>query len=200
MSTDTQAAIQLNPTLQALAERVTDICQEAERLTQGLSPAQRLWSPDPEHWSIAQCLDHLNKVGYPLLSRFEAAIQQLEAQGLRSDGPFHYSRLERWFIRLLSPDPPMKVPVPKIFIPAATPEALTDTVPRFLELQAALLQCIHQANGLALTQVRISSVANPLLRLSLGAYLEATIGHEQYHLLQAQAIRNHPDFPPSPQG
>ncbi len=77
------------------------------------------------------------------------------------------------------------------------PEARTEVVPRFLALQDSLLECFQKANGLDLTQVKVVSPASPLIRLRLGAYLESTVGHEEYYLLQAQAVRAHPAFPVS---
>src|SRR5438477_7339135 len=113
MSTQTEAEMRLIPQLQAMQERVATLRQQAESRTQGLSVAQMNWSPAADRWSIAQCLDHLAKTGVLLLPHFETAIQQLEAQGQRSEGPFRYSLLERWVIRVLSPDPPIKLPVPR---------------------------------------------------------------------------------------
>lgn len=189
------SAVQLNPELQHLHDQVMALKQEVEAATDGLTAAQLNWSPAPTQWSIAQCLDHLNLVGYMDLPLFEAAIDQLHAQNLRGDGPFRYSLWERWFIRILSPNPPFKIPVPPQFVPAESSETPTDVVPRFLALQDALLRSLESANGYDLTRVKITSPVNRLFKLRLGAWYQAAVGHEQYHWLQAQAVRSHSDFP-----
>ncbi|HZP83709.1 MAG TPA: DinB family protein [Chthonomonadaceae bacterium] len=185
----------LHPTLHRAYAAFAEIRREAEALAGGLTPAQWNWSPAPDQWSLAQILDHLNKTGHQVLPRFETALESLRAQNLRSDAPFRYSLVDRWFLRILRPNPPMKVPVPAIFVPNADPAALTDTLPTFLALQDKLLQFVEAANGFDLGRVKVPSPVSPLVRLSLGAYLEGTAGHEQYHWLQARALRAHPNFP-----
>lgn len=184
-----------NPTLQRVHEAFAEIQREAEAMAGTLTPTQWNWSPAPDKWSLAQILDHLNKTGYLVLPRFETALESLRAQNLRSDGAFRYGLIDRWFLRILSPNPPLKVPVPAIFVPNADPAALTDAPPTFLALQDKLQQFVAAANGFDLGRVKVPSPVSPLVRLSLGAYLEGTAGHEQYHWLQAQALRAHPNFP-----
>lgn len=184
-----------NPTLQRVYEAFAEIQREAEAMAGTLTPAQWNWSPAPDKWSLAQILDHLNKTGHLVLPRFETALESLRAQNLLSDGPFRYRLIDRWFLRILSPNPPLKVPVPAIFAPNADPAALTDALPTFLALQERLLRFVAAANGFDLGRVKVPSPVSPLVRLSLGAFLEGTAGHEQYHWLQAQALRAHPNFP-----
>lgn len=187
---------QLIPQLQTLHDQVIEIRRQAEESATGLTDAQLSWSPDRKTWSAGQILEHLNKVGQALLPGLNPAIQELQDNNLRSNGPFRYGRIERWFIRMLSPNPPFKVPVPPQYVPPSA-EAVKDAVACFLKLQEDLLAAIQAANGLNLTARKVVSPASKMVRLSVGAWLEATVAHEQYHLLQLQELLKRPDFPAS---
>jgi hypothetical protein len=189
----TSAANQLIPELQRYCDQIGEIEREVERLTGGLTDAQMQWSPAPDRWSLVQLFDHLNRVGGPLLPKMQEAIRQGKAQGWHSEGPFRYNWMERLFIRMLSPGATMKVPVPPLFVPAESP--VPESLPKFMALQEALRACIGEANGLNLTRMKITSPASRLVRLCLGAWFAATVAHEQYHLLQMQALRADPQFP-----
>lgn len=183
----------LTPELQGYRDQIAALRREAQLLTDGLTDAQRNWSPAPDTWSIAQCLDHLNKVGSLLLPRFEAAIQKARAENLLGHGPFRYGPHERLFVRLLRPNTPLKIPVPPLYAPDKAP--VTDAAPRFLALQDGLSGVLEAANGLHLAKIKVVSPASSLVRLSLGAWFAGTVVHEQYHLQQAQAVRARSSFP-----
>jgi hypothetical protein len=198
---DTAASARLIPQLQTLHDQVSALRRDAERLAAELTEAQWDWSPAPKRWSLAQILDHLNRtaaspgIGAALLPRIQAALEELRAKNLRSEGPFRYSLRERLFIRILSPDPPFKVPVPPQFVPAPAPDARSVVVPEFLKLQDGLLRCLEAANGLDLKRAQVDSPVNSAVRMSVGGYLEATVAHERYHWTQAQALLADPRFP-----
>lgn len=188
------------PELRAWHDALKAIADDARRLTEGLSDEALHWTPpgtnDP--WSIARCLDHLNKTGYLLLPKMEEAIRQGKARGFQETvgGPVRgFNIFERYFIGLMQPGAKTKVPVPPVFAP--DPRPASDTLPRFLTLQERLGECIIAADGLDLARIKVTSAANRLLRMSLGAWLEATVAHERYHLLQARAVRENPGLPSS---
>jgi hypothetical protein len=52
-----------------------------------------------------------------------------------------------------------------------------------------------EREGLDLSKVRIASPFLRLLRLPVGAFLEALAGHAQRHLDQARWVTAHPGFP-----
>ena len=183
-----------NATALSPQESVTAAYETAQTLTAGLSESQRLWSPGGDTWSLAQIFDHLNRVGYATLPRLEAAITAIKAAGKRSDTPFKPSFVENWFINAVSPGGKMTMPVPSLYEPAKNPAELADALPRFLALQNALIACMKSAEGLNLAGAKVTSPASPLLRVRLGAWFLALPAHQQYHLLQAYALRNHPHF------
>ena len=78
---------------------------------------------------------------------------------------------------------------PSVFEPDA-PNTLYpgEVIDEFLALQDQLSTCVVDAEGLHLRRLRLPSPAVPLLRISLGAWFEATLAHERRHLKQARRI------------
>jgi hypothetical protein len=186
----------LIPQLQSLHDQLVQIKREVEEITTGLSDSQLDWSPDRNTWSINQILEHLDKVGELIVDPLRKRIEELKTRGLRGEGPFRYSFIERLFIRMLSPNPPFRSPVPPQYVPAAA-GTVKNALPRFLKLQDEFRALVQEANGLNLTALKVVSPASRVVRLSVGAWLEAMVAHEQYHLLQIHALRKRPDFPSS---
>ena len=58
-----------------------------------------------------------------------------------------------------------------------------------------LLEQIERAEGLDVSRMRMPSPFLKLMRLPLGAFLEALAGHELRHLKQARRVTADPGFP-----
>jgi hypothetical protein len=145
--------------------------------------------PNPEMWSVAQIFDHLNTAGWLLLNPLEQAIQRGQEKGPYGEPPFQYGFISRWFIRSMQPSSGWTFTAPSVFEPASN-ETLypQETVEEFRALQDQFARCVADAEGLDLRRIRVSSPAVPLLRISLGAWFEATLAHEDRHLEQAERV------------
>lgn len=146
-------------------------------------------SPDPESWSVAQVFDHVNTAGWLLLTPLEEAIQDGKHTGPYADPPFRYGFISRWFVRSMQPSSDWSLSTPSVFTPEPT-ETLypEETVEEFRALQDQFAECVAESEGLNLRRIRIPSPAIPLLCISLGAWFEATLAHEERHLEQARSI------------
>lgn len=177
---------------------ITTLQQDVHILADALTPAQWRWTPSTGKWSIGQCLDHLNKVGYAVLPGAEAAITKLKVEGRRAPKkPAHlicYNMLDEWFVRLMSPNPPFSMPVPKNFEPAKEIDP-ANLLAQFFALQDAIEKLVEEADGWDTLGITVGSPALPALKFSLAAYLEGTIMHQRYHWLQAKAVRANRSFP-----
>jgi hypothetical protein len=165
--------------------------EEATTLVTDVDAKTLRAQPAPEMWSAAQCIDHLNTAGWLLLQSMERMIQQGQAEGPYGEPPFEYGFVSRWFVRVLKPSSDWTFDAPSLFEPDAPntlyPGEITD---EFLALQDQFSECVVDADGLDLRRLRLSSPAIPLLRISLGAWFEATLAHERRHLDQARRILN----------
>ena len=187
----------LRSDLRRMAEHVAELKDEASELFRSTTAEQWLWSPDRNTWSMALVVEHLNSVARQGLPRLEETIVRTRAEGALSDAVPQYGLFDRFFIRLLSPNPPFQVPVPTIYIPQVGGDPSTVTGPEFLAALDRTSACLRAANGLDLKKLKVQSPANPMIRLTLGAWLEGLVAHNEYHWLQVRALRSHAGFPRS---
>ena len=179
----------MHPQLDGYRSDFTSLKEEASSLVDDLDADSLQTSPDPETWSAAQCFDHLNTAGWLLLRSLEESIRQGRKEGPFGEPPFEYGFVSRWFVRSMEPSSGWTFTAPSVYEPDP-PSTLypNEAVDEFLELQDQFADCVEAADGLDLRRLRLPSPALPLLRISLGAWFEATIAHEHRHLKQAQQV------------
>jgi len=185
-----------------LAVLITEIdanMSHAESLAARLSHQQFNWRPDPASWSIAQCLSHLNVVDGQDLAPIRIAIADGKSRRLTGEGPFSYGFLSRKFVASMEPPAKRKFKAPKRYVPPeeSDPQA---TLGEFRRISKELRALAQSAAGLHLSRVKTRMPASlPLLstlvKMPLGARFELVTAHDRRHLWQAEAVRNHPDFP-----
>lgn len=174
------------------------IATEVVGLTNGLTKEQFNWKPEPDSWSVGQCIDHLNRAGYALLPLFEKAIHGGRQNGMTGEPPFQYDFVSRWFIRFNEPTSNFKMKTFKLYAPATDHHLEKHiTIESFAELQSKLADKAEKSQGLNLRKIKVPSPVSHMLRINLGAWFEATIAHERRHLKQIQGIMQNPGFPSS---
>lgn len=163
--------------------------EEATRLVENVEDEALRRAPDSETWSVVQIFDHLNTAGWLLLNPLEEAIQDGKEAGPYGEPPFRYGIISRWFVRSMHPSSRWTFTAPSVFEPETT-ETLypAETVEEFRGLQDQFASCVADAAGLDLRRLRVASPALPLLRISLGAWFEASIAHQRRHLVQAETV------------
>lgn len=175
--------------------------EEATDLVRGRNGDVLRHPPDPDSWSVVQILDHMNTAGWLLLTSLEDAIEKHQKNGPFGEPPFQYGVVSRWFVRTMRPSSGWTIPAPPVFEPSA-PETLysNEVIEEFCALQTQFAECVGHADGLDLRRIRVASPAIPLFRISLGAWFEATIAHEERHLEQARRVLRDLDRPASDGG
>jgi hypothetical protein len=184
----------MNPQIERLQRDLFDVRARFARTTTGLSDKSLLWSTSSNEWSIAQIIEHVNLVAEAIAPQLGDALSELSIRR-GSPRPFRYTLFERVFIRMVSPNPPFRSPVPSRYVPPVEVEDPQQTITRFLVLQGQIDGWVNGTRGFDLAAIRIPSPASRFVKLSVGAWIHATIAHEQYHLLQIEALRAHPSFP-----
>ncbi len=185
-----------------LAVLITEIdanLSHAESLATGLTHRQFNWRPGAASWSIAQCLSHLSVVDGQDLAPIRAAIADGKSRQITGEGPFTYGFLSRKFVASMEPPAKRKFKAPKNYAPAEESEPAS-TLAEYRRISKELRALAQSAAGLHLARVKTSMPASiPLLRalvkMPLGARLELITAHDRRHLWQAEAVRNHPEFP-----
>ena len=183
MPTPATASSQIDGYIRGFREVKTD----AKRLVDETDDTVLCRQPAPGEWSAVQCLDHLNTAGWLLLTRMERQMNDAQENGPFGEEPFEYGFVSRTFVRLMDPESSVSIPAPSSYEPSdddtLDPHAVTT---EFLQLQDDLISCVEQSKGLDLRRVRVPSPALPIVSISLGAWYEATIAHENRHLVQAR--------------
>ena len=184
----------MNAELESYSDQLLSIRQDAVGLAAGLSDAQFNWQPSPGRWSMAGCFDHLNKSAAQLfIPKIDAAIASAVSKGLKSDGPFAYSAFERWCVGTNDAPAKLRFKAPKHVQPE--PRRPVDEVRReFIQWQEALAERLRKADGLDLRRAKEKSPL-PLVKWSLGIFIQLMLAHERRHIWQAREVRQNPAFP-----
>ena len=142
---------------------------------------------DPVRWSVAECVAHLNitSLAYvPLLQHALSRARMLERRSQR-----RYRRDPIGWLLWATMGPPVRFRLKTIarFLPSsvAAPGLL---VQEFDRLQTAQLDCLAQADGLPLSQVRVTSPFNARVRYNLYACFTILPRHQHRHLWQAEGV------------
>ena len=187
----------MNSELDGYLEEIRYIRQNVAAIVAHLSREQFNWQPAADRWSIAQCFVHLNLTAAAFVPAIDAAIADARARGLKSEGPFVYPFLERFFVTSNEPPPKRRFRAFKRYRPAATHEP-DEVMDGFLRWQEVLVDRIRAADGLDLRRARRRSPILPLVTWSLGTMFALTLAHERRHIWQARQVRNEKAFPPPP--
>ena len=179
--------------LQTISEEAEKNNARARQLVANLSDAQLNWTPAPDSWSIAQCLDHLALAS----ERFGPYLTKAIARGREkrpANGPvdYHPTRLGGWLIKQL--EATRKVPAPKVFRPSES-SAIENPLERFLQQQEKLLDFVGQARRIDYNKTKLGSPVTPLMRYSLADAFVITVVHGQRHLAQAGRVLEAEGFP-----
>ena len=184
----------MNAELQGYGDQLLSVKQDAVGLMSGLSDAQFNWSPAPGRWSVAGCIDHLNKVaGGLFIPKIDSAIATARAKGLTSNGPFAYPAVERWAIRNNDAPAKMKFKAPKNMQPP-THLDIDQVRAEFVKWQDEMAARLKSADGLDLRRAKEVFPFWPL-KWSLGCFIQMMIAHERRHIFQARVVRQNPSFP-----
>jgi hypothetical protein len=165
--------------------------QKAQELATGLSPEQLNWQPEPDAWSVGQCLEHLclmNEVYSLTIS------SSLEGEPASVAKEITLGWFSRWFIYNYSePSSSKRARAPKKIVPSARVEP--SVLDRFLRSNQVARELVRRAGSYDVNRIRFRNPFIPLLRFTVGTGLEIVSRHEHRHLLQAQRVKQSAGFP-----
>ena len=158
-----------------------------------LSLDQLRWRPDPWHWSVGECLDHLNIT----LSIYLPKIEQAIRCGIA--GEPGGAEFETWnsgeidALKLVEPP----VSVRTLAAPGLFPSGAVDPdrlVERFHQTRDCYADAVRRAFGLDFTRILIEAPVHSFLR-TLGGTLAFIAAHDRRHMWQAEQVMKRPRFP-----
>jgi hypothetical protein len=174
---------------QGPADQVRTLIRCAREVAEGLDTATFNRRPPGGGWSVAECLDHLNATARLYLPAFAEAMEEARERGWVSDDRTRDGRT--WLGRIVarSQEPPVRFRM-KTFdalqpVSDLNPDAVIE---EFEILHEELIVRINESLSLDRRRIRIRSVLNPRLRLSLADWFAFLAAHGRRHLWQAERV------------
>ncbi len=161
------------------------------RLVDQLPDARWTSRPGPDHWSAAECVEHLNLTSKAYITLFRRAMES--APGKPRNATHNYRRdfLGWLFSAMVGPLPRLgktrlgKVKTTPDFVPQAM-VARAAAVAEFDRLQSELIGLTGQAGGFPLEEMMIVSPFGGKIRYNFYAALRILPRHQERHLAQAE--------------
>lgn len=168
--------------LDALERQTEAHLSEAINSFQNLNEKKLLQPAINGGWSIAQCLEHLNRYGNYYLPEIQ--------KGLEKEFPpadtFKSTWLGNYFIRMMNPGSGRKkIKAFKAYSPVQNLDAHA-VVAEFIRQQEMLLNYLRAARGKDLNKIKIAISIFKWVKLKLGDTFQFIIAHNERHLRQAK--------------
>lgn len=177
----------MHPQLQAVADDLEAARRRLHELARR-APAEA-WGrrPDPQRWSMGECVAHLNLTS----KAFEPLVEAALAEGrmmARVDQGRYRRNFTGWLLwRMTGPAPRQRVKTTAAFIPAGR-QPVADLLAEFDAWHVRQLEYTRAADGLPLEKLRIVSPFSARVKYNLYACLTILPRHEHRHLWQAEQV------------
>ncbi len=193
---DAQALLQ---DLERLNKRLSEI---ALRDFTPLSMEQLNWHETPYRWSILENIAHLNYVANFYFPPTLKALEHAKKKGARPQKTFTRGWLGHRYVskmRLKVNNQIKKtIEAPKKYVPKLDPHEELDrknTFDRFVENQQTLARIIAEAKTINIEKTRVYAAVFNLVSIRFGDMLKILVYHDERHIVQAQRVLYHDDFP-----
>lgn len=160
-----------------------------------IGDAQVNWRPEPGHWSIGQCIEHLVLTYREYEKPLTETIADGRARGVTGSGPFSHGNVMEWIIKNMEPPPRVRMKAPGRFRVSDGALDIEGVRRHIIETQDAYCELVHDADGLDLASLKLSSPVTRLVRLTLGQTFRFLAAHQRRHLWQARQVAANPRFP-----
>ena len=182
----------LSPWAQRLISEFDSADLRAQKLAKGLSVAQLNWRPRQDAWGVGQCLQHLFITNEVYLPAIAAAFNGVQRSQVQEIAPGWFGR---WFIRtyITPSSKSARAKAPKKIEPGRQVE--DSILESFLRSNQEARAVVREASDYDVNNIRFKNPFLPFLRFTAGTGLEIVSKHQDRHLLQAERVKESPDFP-----
>lgn len=175
--------------LKELSKTTKELKQIAEEKFIPLSEQEFNYKTNPDSWSVAQCLEHLNLYGDYYLEVMQKAIEKSNSP---SQELFKSGMLGNYFANMMLPKEgeikkmeAQKKQNPSKFETIYLPK---ETLNRFIGQQEQMLELLEKAKNKSLNKIRIPITLSKLIKLRLGDAFRFNVNHTLRHMNQAQRV------------
>lgn len=190
------SAAMKNSELRTYSDEIAALDHSVDSILNNLTDAQVNWRPDPNKWSISECLDHLVIGNRERFEKFQSVIEESRNAGRLASGPFKRNFLHRMLIKSLEPPVKQKIKAKPLYAPAQT-MSVSKARENYHQMHQEFRDVMLKSDGLDFSKMKIQSAFSKLIKMPLGTWFAFLLAHERRHVWQAQQVRNHPDFPRS---
>ena len=178
-----------NPPVHAELQAVIDEFESAlvrlRALRDNVPASQWVSRPEPERWSIGECVAHLNLTSTAFLPLMRTGLDEARRSGHAASARYRRDVLGWLLWRSMGPPVKRKFKTTAPFVPRSD-RTSADLVSEFERLQGEQLVLARAADGLPIDRVKIASPFNPRLRYNLFSALSILPRHQHRHLWQAE--------------
>ncbi|OIQ22470.1 MAG: hypothetical protein BM557_00340 [Flavobacterium sp. MedPE-SWcel] len=156
---------------------------------QNLKPEQYSYKPNPNAWSIIECLEHLNYYATFYLPEIKKAL----TKGNKPKSTFKSGIIGNYFANLVKlKENDKKHKTFKTMNPVNKQLNQNDVISDFLKNQEELLSLIIASNKNNLNKGKVAVTFTQFIKLNLGDTLRFMVYHNQRHVQQAvNNLNNH---------
>ena len=158
-----------------------------------LSESQINWKPNPNSWSIGECLSHLINSNRLYLNKFYSILSSVTTSQ-EIDFPYTQSFPGKMIAKGVNPENVKKTKTFKSFFPDSR-DIKKDIIDDYVKASEELISLVNKMKHLDLKKIKLNSPVNKLIRLNLGDPLIVIPKHDERHLNQADRVIRHKEFP-----
>jgi hypothetical protein len=167
--------------------------ERAKKSFSHLSDIQLNWKPDPESWSVGECLSHLVNSNSLYLDKIANILNSFPTN-YEKDFTYKQSFMGKLISEGVDPANLKKAKTFKVFFPdkSAVQNKIID---EYVKSSEKLIELAGKMEHLDLEKIKLSSPVNIMIRLNLGDPLIIIPKHDKRHLNQAEKVMNLKEFP-----
>ncbi len=177
----------MNPQLASIVGELREAQARLHRLAGSLPPEEWSRRVDPDRWSAAECVEHLNLTGRAYLPLLREALEEARRKGKGTAARYRRDPIGWLLWRTMGPPVRSRMRTPAAFVPSRG-EGVEALVAEFDRLQEEQIALTEAADGLALQKVRVRSPFDPRVSYNLFSCLAILPRHQQRHLWQAERV------------
>jgi hypothetical protein len=164
--------------------------QKAVSIADGIGFEQLEQRPQPDQWSIAECLIHLNLSSQAEIEEIDCVFERARGGQNNAGKQFEMDLLGRFLKWTLEPPPVFfsKMKTKKPFDPVEI-ETVGEVLPAFLVLQEQIKRRVDACAALPLDRIKIASPFDRRFKYNLFSFFHILLAHERRHLWQAERVK-----------
>ncbi|MBK9097091.1 MAG: DinB family protein [bacterium] len=167
--------------------------ERATSIFSHLSEKQLNWKPNPDSWSVGECISHLINSNSLYLSKIENILGEVKSTESK-DFSYKQSLVGKMIVKGVDPKNVRKSKTFKVFFPDSS-NIKKSIIEDYAVSSDKFIRLADNLRHLDLKKIKLSSPVNKLLRMNLGDPLIIIPLHDERHLNQAERVMNHKDFP-----